>query len=376
MGQGGNMKVLQKIESLLSDLWIHPVIGIDISASAVKMVELVPSRNGKFKLKNYVIEPLSKGIMNNEAIQDTEALSATIHQAWLRLKTKTKQVVYALPISSVVTSTIGFPEYLSYEEIYELIEEGLEKYTSIPAEEVFFDFKIIGPSKVENSAELEIILSVSRKEHVESMAEIINNAELKLCIVDIDPYAANPMVERALKDQIKHKGKGSPEDACVAFFDIGSISTQMIVYERGDMVYSQERMMGGNQLTKAIMDTFDLSEKESELRKINGDLPDNYNFEVFMPYVMALSVEINRNIQLFYTATTVKHIDAIALIGGGAIQAAIAEEIKEVTSIPCYIIDPFQGMEIDSRIDMELLQQHKSMLFKSTGLALRGKHYV
>ncbi|MGL4517209.1 MAG: pilus assembly protein PilM, partial [Shewanella sp.] len=98
-----------------------PLIGVDISSSAVKMVEL--SQAGRnFSLERYVIEPLPKDAVTDNNIVNSEAVALAIRNAWRRMGTKVKNVAAALPASAVITKKILVPAGMSERELESQVE--------------------------------------------------------------------------------------------------------------------------------------------------------------------------------------------------------------------------------------------------------------
>jgi len=62
-----------------------PLIGLDISSSAVKMVELAEGTKGAYRLERYVIEPLPKDAVTDGNISNLEATAETVKRAYQKL---------------------------------------------------------------------------------------------------------------------------------------------------------------------------------------------------------------------------------------------------------------------------------------------------
>ena len=86
-----------------------PLIGLDISSSSVKMVELVDAGKGQQRIERYAIEPLPKDAVVDGNIANLEAVSEAVMRAWKKLATRTKNVAMALPTAAVITKKIIIP---------------------------------------------------------------------------------------------------------------------------------------------------------------------------------------------------------------------------------------------------------------------------
>ena len=75
----------------------RPLIGVDISSSSVKMVELSGVAGGGYRVERYAIESLPRDAVVDGNIANLEAVSEAIRRGWRRLGTATKFVAMALP---------------------------------------------------------------------------------------------------------------------------------------------------------------------------------------------------------------------------------------------------------------------------------------
>ena len=80
-----------------------PLIGVDISSSSVKMVELSESpKKGGYVVKRYAIELLPKDAVSDGNINNLDAVSETLQRAWKRLGSRIRNVALALPAAAVI----------------------------------------------------------------------------------------------------------------------------------------------------------------------------------------------------------------------------------------------------------------------------------
>ena len=82
-----------------------PVIGIDISATAIKLLELSRS-GGSYRVESYSVEPLPPNSVVDKNITDIDAVGEAIARAVKKSGTKTKDAAVAVAGSSVITKII------------------------------------------------------------------------------------------------------------------------------------------------------------------------------------------------------------------------------------------------------------------------------
>jgi type IV pilus assembly protein PilM len=343
-----------------------PLIGVDISASAVKMVELSesPKKNG-YVVERYVIEPLPKDAVIDGNINNLELVSECLGRALKRMGTRIKNVSLALPAAAVITKKILLPSGLREEDLEYQVEAEANQYIPFAMDEVNLDFQVIGPVPG-NEEEVEVLLAASRKANVEDRVAAAQAAGLKSIVVDVEPYAA----EAALA-QICSQLPGGAVDQCVALVDIGANLMNVNVLRNGQSVYTRDQQIGGEQLTQQIQNAFGLSVDEAEAGKRNGGLPDNYESDVLAPFRENVASEVARAIQFFFTATQFNEVNYVVLAGGCAALAGLDDAVATRTQVNTLVANPFAQMTLSSRIKPRQLQADAPSLMIACGLAMR-----
>ena len=84
----------------------RPLIGLDISSSSVKMVELSEGGKGVRRIERYAIESLPRDAVVDGNIANLEQVAEAVKRAWKRLGTSTKYAALALPAAAVITKKI------------------------------------------------------------------------------------------------------------------------------------------------------------------------------------------------------------------------------------------------------------------------------
>jgi len=343
-----------------------PLLGVDISASAVKIVELSesPKKDG-YIVERYAIEPLPKDAVVDGNINNLDAVSESLGRALKRMGTRIRNACLALPAAAVITKKIFLPSGLREEDLEYQVEAEANQYIPFAMDEVNLDFQVIGPAPG-NTEEIEVLLAASRKANVEDRVAAAQAAGLKAVVVDVEPYAA----EMALS-QICAQLPGGAVDQCVALVDIGASVMNVDVLRNGSSVYTRDQQIGGGQLTQLIQNVFGLSAEEAEAGKRNGGLPDNYESDVLAPFRENVASEVARAIQFFFTATQYNEVDYIVLAGGCATLAGLDDTVATRTQVNTLVANPFAQMSLSSRIKPRQLQADAPALLIACGLAMR-----
>ncbi len=345
-----------------------PLIGIDISSSSVKIVELskVGRGNQGYRIERYVIESIPYDAMQDGAIVNLQAVGESIHRGWKRMGTRRKNVALALPATDVITKRIIVPAGQHEDDMAFQVENEASQYIPFPLDEVDLDFQVV-TTLPDNPEEVEVLIAVSRKEKVEDRVAVALTAGLKAIVVDVEPYAAQAAFEMTL-NQLPDNGK----DQVIALVDIGATVMKVNVLHNGESVYTRDQPFGGNQLTQEISNQFNLTIEDSEIAKKNGGLPSNYKNDVLQPFCETLAIEVMRAIQFFYTSTQYTEVNYIFIAGGSAVTPGLSEIIASRTHVSTMIVNPFQSMELSSRIIPRQLNLDAPSLLIACGLALRS----
>ena len=122
------------------------LIGLDISSSSVKMVELASDGKNGYRVERYTIEVLPRDAVADGNIVNLEAAAEAVRRAWKKLATSTKHVAIALPASHVITKKIIVAAGQREEELEVQVESEANQYIPFALDEVNLDFQVIGPA--------------------------------------------------------------------------------------------------------------------------------------------------------------------------------------------------------------------------------------
>jgi type IV pilus assembly protein PilM len=121
-----------------------PLVGIDVSSTTIKLVEMSHSGN-KYRVESYAVEPLPANAVVEKTIQEVEAVGEAIRRAHKRSGTKNKLCAMAVPSSAVITKVITMPTSLKNDELEAQIQVEADQYIPYALEEVNLDFEVLAP---------------------------------------------------------------------------------------------------------------------------------------------------------------------------------------------------------------------------------------
>ncbi len=342
-----------------------PLLGVDISSSSVKLVELGRDKGGALVLECCAIEQLERGWITDGNIEKFDEVAEALRRVVKRSGTKTKNVALALPPSAVITKRISLPGGMTEQELEVQVESEANQYIPFSLDEVSLDFCVVGPSK-NASGDVDVLIAASRKERVQDRQGLAEAAGLKPAIVDIESHAARLAAGRLI-EALPNRGV----DSVVALFEVGALTTSMQVIRNDDVLYERDQAFGGAQLTQLIVRQYGFSQEEAESKKRNGDLPEDYQSAVLRPFVDSLAQEVGRALQFFFTSTPYHRVDHIMLAGGSAPLHGLIQAVTESTGFACSVINPFEGMDVGGAVRLRKMAREAPSYLTSCGLAMR-----
>jgi type IV pilus assembly protein PilM len=341
------------------------MLGLDISSSSVKLVELGRNKSGELVLERCAMEPLERGWVTDGNIEKFDEVAEAVRRLVKKSGTKAKNVAMALPPSAVITKKIILPGGLTDQELESQVETEANQYIPFPLDEVSLDFCVMGPSASSNG-DLDVLIAASRREKVQDIQGLAEAAGLKPVIVDVESYASRLATSRLIEN-LPNQGAG----AIVALFEVGAMTTSMQVIRDDEVLYDRDQAFGGAQLTQLIVRQYGFSLEEAESKKRSGELPDDYDSSVLRPFVESMVQEIGRALQFFFTSTPHNKVDYIMLAGGSAALPGLTAAVTQQTTFPCTLVDPFQGMEMGDGVRLKKMTREAPSYLTSCGLALR-----
>ncbi|WP_432417870.1 pilus assembly protein PilM [Caenimonas sedimenti] len=342
-----------------------PLLGLDISSSSVKLVELGRDKSGRFVLERCAIEPLERGWINDGNVEKFEEVAEAMRRVVKKSGTRTRNVAMALPASAVITKKIILPGGMTDAELEVQVETEANQYIPFSLDEVSLDFCVVGPSST-SAGDVEVLIAASRKEKVQDRQGLAEAAGLKPVILDVESYASRLAAGRLI-GALPNEGK----DQMVALFEVGASTTSMQVIRNDEVLYDRDQAFGGAQLTQLIVRQYGFSPEEAEAKKRSGELPEDYESGVLRPFVDSMAQEVARALQFFFTSTPHNRVDHIMVAGGSAALPGLSDAVTAQTSFPCVLADPFQGMHIGEGVREKKVRREAPSYLTSCGLAMR-----
>ena len=339
------------------------LIGVDISSTSVKVLEL-SVKNNRYWVESYALVPLPEGSVVEKNILNPEAVGDALERAVNLANVQSTDVALAVPTSMVITKIIEMDADMNDDEREIQIRDDAEQYIPFPLDEASLDFEVL-PDRLANPNRVNVLLVATRIENVEARAEALELGGLTPKIADVESFA----IENAFKVFSDTLPMGVNT---VGILDIGHTMTTLSVMQNNKVIYTREQVFGGTQLTQEIQNRYGLSFEEAGRAKKSRTLPDDYDIEVLEPFLEAVVQQAARSLQFFFSSSQFNEIDHILLAGGNANIPGLAKLLQQKLGYRVTIANPFLQMGFSPQIDIKKIENDASSLMVACGLALRS----
>ncbi|AKH70504.1 type IV pilus assembly protein PilM [Spongiibacter sp. IMCC21906] len=340
------------------------LLGVDISSSAVKLLEL--SRSGNtYRVESYAVMSLPPQSVVEKNIAEVEVVAEVLRAVVSRSRSKLKRAAVAVPGSAVITKVLRMPADMNENTLETQISLEADQYIPYPLDEVALDFEIMGQAD-DNPEQMDVLLVACRRDNVDLRTEALEIAGLEAKLVDVEAFA----VERSF--ELIASSLGCDENTVVAIVDIGASMTSLSVIVDGETLYTRDQLFGGRQLIEEIQRRYGMTVEEAGLAKKQGGLSDDYDSEVLAPFKEAVIQQVARSLQFFYSSSQYNSVDMILLAGGVAAMQGLADIVESELGVSTVVANPFGSMAVAPGVDAMSLSNDAPAMLISCGLALRS----
>ena len=347
------------------------IMGVDISSTGIKVVELTHSRSG-YELVSLATVPLPRDAIVENTIIDSTAVSEALIEAVNIAKPSTKNVALAVSGNAVIIKTITIPTVSEF-ELEAQIQFEADQHVPYDIDDVFLDFFIQGMT-ADNPEQMDVVLVACKREIVDDYQLVLAEAGLTAKCVDCAVFALENGAEVTDHHGTLRGGEQilPDEDADVhALINIGANMMNINVLINGQMAFVRDQFYGGHNLTEEIQKEHGISYQAAEQLKIDNF--EDVHPEALERFYVGLTSELVRSLD-FYSASRAEFpVRKLLLSGGCALIPNIATELEQRLGIDTVILNPLDNIKISTRkFDEQHLRRIGPMLMVPIGLAMRS----
>lgn len=344
----------------------NALIGIDFGSSAIKAIALSKGK-GTYQIDAVAEIAIEKGLIVDHRFENIIKLTEVIKQLRKNFPSSYQNVAIAVSGADVITKIIPINNNLNDLELESQVEIEAENSIPFPLDEIFLDFEVISVNA--NNPDLkDVLVSAARKETVLSQVNCIEDAGLRVKIVDIASHVLARSFELQFSSEDFEKG--------IAVVDIGASEMTLNILHQGQVIFSRTKNHGGAVCTQMIADRYGLKLDEAEKIKVEHEWPVDCDIDVLAPFIAMTVNHLRFDLRMFTNAPKNIGVAKIMLTGGCQLLPGLADQIQEQLDLETEIANPFLGFEYKNSSDKSLLHQFSAKYMMALGLALRGQTNV
>jgi type IV pilus assembly protein PilM len=343
-------------------------IGLDIGSSYIKVLELAPTKSGKWALRNFGMKKLPPEAIVDGALMNSNIIVDSIRELVASHQIKTRDVVTSVSGHSVIIKKINMT-WMKKEELEESIQWEAEQYIPFDINDVNIDVQILNPVG-DDQGQMEVLLVAAKKDMINDYVAIVQEAGLSPTVMDVDSFAIENCFE--LNYDL------NPNET-VVLVNIGASIININVLRGGVTAFTRDITLGGNQYTEEIQKQLNVSYEEAEALKIGGDIvrdsqavvPEEVE-AIIRTVSENVATEIQRSLDFYAATSTEEEISRIFLSGGSAKVPGLLRTIQDKTGLPVEVVNAFRRIEINEKdFNIAFLNEVAPMAAVAVGLAMR-----
>ncbi|MBN2072236.1 MAG: pilus assembly protein PilM [Candidatus Krumholzibacteriota bacterium] len=341
------------------------VLGIDMSPRFIKLVEVESGRGGIMVLKT-AIDRITEDDEDGGPVRYAERLKGLIRNNGI----KAKKAFAVLMPEDVIERFVSVPAEAG-KKIREIIEWEVPKHIDYSMEETVYDYNI---SEIPDSSRKDVHLAIARRDRVEKLASIIQEADL--CPEGIESRSSS--LCRLMN------GFSGIEKKTVAILDIEHRWSTLLILRDKVLIMSRRIENGTNDILESISSLIGCSEHESRVYMmetgfsepiINGEEvpPLSLEYTVYSAIersVDRLVADLKRSYEIFKAQNEMQNNpDIIYLTGGTSLLPNIDRVLQIKMGIETEVLDPFGTGLLSDESGTDSFAQ----LTVALGLAIRSR---
>ena len=330
---------------------INLLMGVDIDNNSIKISEVKYRKGIKPFFKNFAIERIPNGLIDNGYIINEAGFVDFFKEALARNQFSTKYAVVSINSRDTVLRQIELP-LMSYAEAQEALRWDLEKYVPSAAnEEHYYDMHVL--NEIPENKQMRIL--------------VMRDSGLKLLAVDSEVLAL---------------GRAVPAAGNRVIIDVDRTYTKIIIFEDGVPMISRLIALGWDRYEDVLqrinrMSSVDATATHDEQQNAD-ELIELSEIERtrLAAFVDELGRDVLRTVTYFQSTSPAAQVDSFLLIGENMNTDKLMKSFEEKLSMKADAVNLFDSFSINHTFKRDYLAQYETQLMISVGLALWGEGEV
>src|SRR3984957_14135162 len=338
------------------------LVGVDVGASSIKVVQLKGARKG-VSVARYGYAELPP-----QTIIDGHVMSAGhVTEALLKIfqdnKIQSKDVAVGVYGQSVIVRKITVP-MMTAAELDEQIHWEAEQHIPFDIKVMSIDYEVL--RRRPEAGQMGLLLVAAKKDEINDYAAILREAKLKPLVVDINAFTIQNIFENQY---------GLPPDGSIALLNVGAAVSSLNIVAKGVSAFTREITNAGNAITEEIRKALSCSYEQAEAYKMGGGptqmVPQEVT-QIVQQACQGLAGEIQRSLDFYLATSGEQEIGQIFVSGGSAYLAPLVQAIEKRARVPVQLFDPMVNLAVDAKtVDEPYARAMAAQMVVALGLSLR-----
>jgi type IV pilus assembly protein PilM len=339
------------------------LVGVDIGASSIKVVQLKDSRKGMSVIR-YGYAPLPPQTIIDGHIMSAGHVTEALLKIFSDNKIQQRDVAVGVYGQSVIVRKITVP-MMTNDELDEQIGWEAEQHIPFDIKVMSIDYEVL--RKRPEAGQMDLLLVAAKKDEINDFAGIVREAKLRPVIVDINAFTIQNIFE---------KQHGLPQDGTIALLNVGAAVSSLNIVSRGVSAFTREITNAGNAITEEIQKQCGVPYEQAEAYKCGGGptqiVPQEVH-QIIGQACDALAGEIQRSLDFYLATSGESEIGRIFVSGGSAYLAPLQKSIEKRARVPVALFDPVGSIPVDAKsVNEAELRSRAAQLVVALGLSLRS----
>ena len=341
-----------------------PIIGLNIGRKSFRAVEL-EKRKDKIILNNFGTYNNPKTLSDSGTVEDIDLIASSLSEFISDAGFSTSDVVLSIDETYVFMRIINLPS-MSDKELKSSIKYEAEQYLPLPLDQVNVSYQKL-ENEFNDKNKMKVQIVAARKDIVDKYISILKKAKLV-------PRAVEP--ETVSLGRILGDTKEAPSGTMI--LEMGFGSSLIVICYGGFVRFTRSIPIGGDIITKAIMQNLALDHDQAEeYKKVYGldeFQGDGKVAQSIGPIIDSLILEIQRASVFFTNHNPSANIKRVVLSGGTALMPNLLSHIANKLDLEVILANPLNNIEISPKLEKQKPQiiQEAPSYSSAIGLALRG----
>ncbi len=348
------------------------VVGIDIGASSVKVVQL-KKKGSKAVLETYgalALGPYGGSDVGTITNLPVDKLAQALTDVTRESGVTTPEASVSIPSSASLIFLIDLPAVLDEKQIPTIVPTEARKYIPVPISEVSLDFWVIPKreesfeqseaGKVAEKPKTEVLIAAIHNDTITKYKDIIKNTKLNSHFFEIEVFSA-------IRSTFNH------ELSSVLLLDMGASRTKLSIIEYGIVRSFHIVNRGSHDISSTLATSLGVPFAQAEEMKREFGLygsPTNKNIAEVTKLTVDYILSETNSVVLNYEKKYNKTISKVILTGGGVLLKGFIELARDNFRSEVILGNPFGKVEVPSFV-AGVLAETGPEFSVALGLALR-----